>query len=80
MLKEFFKKLKFSKSKQTYPNRFVKFYQLNQKRLSKERRSTYQQKKKQGICARCSKEAVAGIVFCDYHRQKQQGYNKKARG
>ncbi len=73
-----FVKIKESKSiSNNFPNRFVKFYHLNQKRLSKERRSTYDQKKKKGICARCKREVVTGIVFCEYHQQKQKGYNRK---
>lgn len=64
---------------QTYANRFLKFYYLNHKRLIKERRSLYQKKRKQGICVRCHQPIVPGIIFCSYHRQKQQGYNHKAR-
>ncbi len=62
-----------------YPNRFVKFYHLNKKRLNNERRSSYITKKKKGICVRCNDKSVKGIVFCKYHRQKQKGYNKIAR-
>lgn len=67
-------------SENKYPNRFLKFYRLNQKRLSKERRSVYHEKKKAGICVRCQRKALEGIIFCEYHQQKQVGYNKKARG
>ena len=62
-----------------YSNRFVKFYHLNKKRLIQERRSLYHEKKKTGICVRCHQKAQEGIVFCEYHQQKQVGYNKKAR-
>lgn len=67
------------KEEKEYPDRFVKFYHLNQKRLIQERRSLYHQKKEQGICVRCHQKAQEGIVFCEYHKQKQVGYNHKAR-
>ncbi len=73
------KKTKKQKKENPYPNRFLKFYHLNQKRLSKERRSDYHQKKKEGVCTRCKQKVVEGIVFCEYHQQKQKGYNLKAR-
>lgn len=79
MIKKFLEKLKFNKSKEAYPNRFLKFYHINKKRLARERRTLYHQKKESGICARCKKKAVEGIVFCEYHQQKQKEYNKKAR-
>ncbi len=63
-----------------YSNRFVKFYHLNKKRLIQERHSLYHEKKKAGICVRCHQKALEGIVFCEYHQQKQVGYNQKARG
>ncbi len=62
-----------------YDNRFVKFYHLNKKRLNKERRGSYKSKAKGGICVRCSRKAVDGIVFCKYHRARQKEYNAKAR-
>jgi hypothetical protein len=62
-----------------YPNRFVRFYHLNQNRLNKERRGGYSERKKDGICVRCKRKAVEGIVFCEYHQQKQKEYNQKAR-
>ncbi len=67
------------KNDQKYPNRFLKFYHNNQGRLLKERKSLYHEKKQKGICVRCSKNALEGIIFCEYHQQKQVGYNKQAR-
>lgn len=67
------------KKNSTYPNRFVKFYHDNKGRLSKERKSLYYQKKQKGICVRCNRKVQEGIIFCDYHRQKQVSYNQKAR-
>mgnify|MGYP001616553970 CR=1 FL=1 len=65
--------------KEEYSNRFVRFYHLNQKRLIQERRSLYHEKKDKGICVRCNKPALEGIIFCEFHQQKQAGYNQKAR-
>jgi len=65
--------------KKKYPNRFLKFYHQNKKQLNQERRSSYLEKKKEGLCTRCKRKAVSGIVFCEYHQQKQQQYNKNAR-
>jgi hypothetical protein len=62
-----------------YPNRFLKFYHQNKKRLNKERRGSYTGRKSSGTCVRCKKPALRGIVFCEYHQQKQKEYNKKAR-
>ena len=62
-----------------YDNRFQKFYHLNKKRLNLGRRSSYSGKKKSGICVRCKRRVVPGIVFCEYHRKKQKEYNRKAR-
>ena len=78
VIKRLLKKLR-KKKTSDYDNRFVKFYHLNKKRLCKERKSTYHEKKKKGICVRCNKKAVPGIVFCKYHQGMQVGYNKKAR-
>ncbi|PIN73923.1 hypothetical protein COV20_02300 [Candidatus Woesearchaeota archaeon CG10_big_fil_rev_8_21_14_0_10_45_16] len=65
--------------KHKYPNRFLKFYHLNKKRLNNERRSLYDEKRKKGICVRCNDKAVSGIVFCSYHQKKQKKYNRIAR-
>ena len=65
--------------KKDYPNRFVKFYHENRKRLIKERRSLYKDKKESGICVRCNKKALKSIVFCRYHQERQKEYNRKAR-
>jgi nitrate/TMAO reductase-like tetraheme cytochrome c subunit len=65
--------------KKEYTNRFLKFYHENRKRLTKERKSAYHERRKSGICVRCSQKTVPGIVFCKYHRQKQKEYNRKAR-
>lgn len=77
MLKRLLSKLR--KEKKDYPNRFLKFYHQNRKRLIKERRGNYKENKKQGVCVRCSKKALEGIVFCKYHQMKQKEYNRKAR-
>ena len=80
VFKKLLQKLKGEKKEVEYPNRFLKFYHTNKGRLLKERKSTYLDKKKQGVCVRCGNKAQEGIVFCEYHQQKQVGYNKKARG
>lgn len=69
----------FKKSSEEYPNRFLKFYHTNKKRLNNERRSSYTERKQQGLCVRCHKKALPNIVFCEFHKHKQKGYNKKAR-
>jgi len=76
-----FKKLlnKVRRKKKDYPNRFLKFYHLNRKRLIKERKSLYSQKRKKGICVRCNKKSLKDLVFCSYHRARQKEYNKLAR-
>ena|GEM_PF-2749505 len=68
-----------NKSDQQLPNRFLKFYHNNKGRLLKERKSLYHDKKRNGICVRCSKKVLVGIIFCEYHQQKQVFYNKQAR-
>ncbi len=78
VFKEILQKLQ-GKSEEEYANRFLKFYHNNKGRLLKERKSSYYDKKKNGICVRCSRKALEGIIFCDYHQQKQVGYNKQAR-
>jgi hypothetical protein len=77
MLKRILKKLR--KKEEEYPNRFLKFYHQNKKKLNKGRRLSYSERKKQGICVRCKRKAISKIVFCEYHQQKQIRYNKKAR-
>lgn len=74
-----FKKIiqKFRRKK--YPNRFLKFYHQNKERLNQERRNLYLEKKKAGLCTRCNNKAIPGIVFCEYHQNKQREYNRKAR-
>lgn len=62
-----------------HSNRFLKFYYNNKKRLLKERKSLYHEKKQKGICVRCSRKVMEGIVFCEYHQQKQVWYNQKSR-
>lgn len=62
-----------------YSNRFVKFYHLNKERLNTERRGSYTERHKAGVCVRCKNKALPGIVFCEYHQNKQKEYNKKAR-
>jgi hypothetical protein len=80
--KEFLDKLKkvsISSEKKDYSNRFNRFYHLNRKRLIEERRSSYKSKKAKGICVRCNRPALSKIIFCEYHKKKQKGYNLKAR-
>ena len=72
-------KEKKTKQSERYPNRFLKFYHHNKDRLLKERKSLYHEKKQKGVCVRCHRQALAGIVFCEYHQQKQVVYNKQAR-
>ena len=79
VFKRLLQKLRGEGKEEEYPNRFLKFYHANKSRLLKERKSSYDNKKKNGICVRCSNKALEGIVFCDYHQQKQAGYNKQAR-
>jgi len=64
---------------QEYPNRFVKFYHLNKEKLNKERKGSYSRRRQTGICVRCKRKVVPGIVFCEYHQAKQKEYNQKAR-
>jgi hypothetical protein len=78
MLKKLLNKLK-RKEKKKYPNRFLKHYYLHQNKLNKERRGSYSERKKAGICVRCKEKVVPGIVFCKFHQKLQKGYNKKAR-
>lgn len=80
MFEKILQKLKGStKDSEKYANRFIKFYYNNKARLLKYRKSLYYQKKQKGICVRCNRAALEGIVFCDYHQQKQVEYNKQAR-
>jgi len=72
-------KVEVENSHKEYPNRFIKFYHLNKKRIISERHQTYAEKKQKGICVRCNKPVVLGIIFCEYHQMKQKGYNEKAR-
>ncbi len=79
--KELLEKLKGTPEPEVeYPNRFLKFYHGNKKRLLKERNKSYYDKRKEGICVRCQRSVVPSIIFCSYHQQKQVEYNKKARG
>ena len=77
--KDLLLKLKSSTENKKYANRFLKFYHNNKNRLLKERKSLYHEKKKNGICVRCNSKVLEGIIFCDYHQQKQVGYNQQAR-
>ncbi|MAG60443.1 hypothetical protein CL619_01525 [archaeon] len=61
------------------PNRFLRFYYANRKELLAERKETYNQKLKKGICVRCNSKAVSGIKYCAMHREMQREYNRKAR-
>ena len=75
--KKIVKKLR--KEEKEYPNRFLKFYHLNKKKLNKTRKGKYHDRKKAGQCIRCYRKAVEGIVFCGYHQMKQKEYNRRAR-
>ena len=82
VFEKIFQKLKEAtaeKNNPKYVNRFLKFYHHNKGRLLKERKASYYEKKKNGICVRCNKKTLEGIIFCDYHQQKQVSYNKQAR-
>ena len=76
MLRKLLEKLRIKKRA---PNRFLRFYYHNKRRLLRERKGEYYNKKKEGICVRCSKPIVKGIIFCLYHQEKQKGYNTKSR-
>ena len=65
--------------KKKYSNRFIKFYHQNKEKLNDNRRLSYSERKKKGICVRCKNKSLKGIVFCEYHQKKQKDYNKKAR-
>jgi len=52
-----------------YSNRF----------LNKERRKSYSYRKGKGICVRCKQKSLPGIIFCEFHQQKQQTYNYRSR-
>jgi len=79
--KQLLEKLNWKKRKvEPQANRFLKFYYEHKKRLLKERKSAYYERKKSGICVRCQRKVVPSIIFCSYHQQKQVGYNEKARG
>jgi len=73
------KEEKKEESSSEYPNRFLKFYYQNKERLNQERRGSYSSRKKDGTCVRCKQKSLPGIVFCEYHQQKQKEYNLKAR-
>ncbi|MBT4651085.1 hypothetical protein HOC13_01030 [Candidatus Woesearchaeota archaeon] len=76
MIKKFLKKLTGGKK---YKDRFQKFYHSNKERIQEERKLTYQEKKNKGICVRCKRKALLGIIFCNYHKQKQKQYNFSSR-
>ena len=78
MFKKILQKLRLKKEEK-YPNRFLKFYHLNKKKLIQERKGNYYSKKQSGICVRCHRPALSEIIFCVYHQEKQKGYNMKAR-
>lgn len=61
------------------PNRFLRFYYANRKELLAERKETYNEKAKKGICVRCKTKAVEGIKYCPVHQEKQKNYNRRAR-
>ena len=77
MIKRWLQKL--TKKEKKYPNRFLKFYYENKDDLLKERKSLYYERQKAGICVRCKKPALSGVVFCEYHQLKHKEYNTKAR-
>jgi hypothetical protein len=74
------KKLRFKQVKaKDAPNRFLKFYYTHREDLLKERREIYYEKVKNGECIRCTRRAIKRIKFCNYHRKKQEEYNRIAR-
>jgi len=76
MLRKLLEKLRIKKKA---PNRFLRFYYHNKRRLLHERKGVYYHKKKDGICVRCNQPIVKGIIFCSYHQEKQKSYNAKSR-
>ncbi len=79
VIKKIIDKVKKKLTDKKYSNRHLKFYHENKNRLIKERQNKYHQKRKFGVCVRCKKQVVPGIVFCEYHQNKQKEYNQKAR-
>jgi hypothetical protein len=58
-----------------FKDRFQKFYYYHRGDLNKFRRSTYQQKKKKGICVKCKKKSLASSIFCAFHLNRSRVYN-----
>lgn len=77
MIRKLLEKLRLRKRE--YPNRFLKFYYLNKKRLIAERRQAYHAKRETGICVRCHQPSLPEIIFCSYHQECHKKYNLKAR-
>ncbi|MBR9693210.1 hypothetical protein GOV07_04775 [Candidatus Woesearchaeota archaeon] len=60
----------FGETPSGYKDRFQKFYFSHRERLNDERRNAYDEKKRKGICVRCSDKAVRDSVFCRDHRER----------
>jgi len=58
-------------------DRFAKFYWLHRPALNTFRRSSYQQKKRKGICVKCKKAALKTSIFCSKHLAKSRVYNRR---
>jgi hypothetical protein len=69
-----FKKVSVSKK---FKDRFQKFYYQHRPDLNKFRRSTYQDKKRKGICVKCKKKSLSSSIFCAYHLRKSRVYNAR---
>jgi hypothetical protein len=67
-----FKRVSVSKK---FKDRFQKFYYLHRGDLNKFRRSTYEQKKKKGICVKCKKKSLSTSIFCAHHLNRSRVYN-----
>ena len=67
-----FKRVTVSKK---FKDRFQKFYYYHRGDLNKFRRSSYQQKKKKGICVKCKKKSLASSIFCAFHLNRSRVYN-----
>lgn len=58
-----------------FKDRFQKFYYYHRGDLNRFRRSSYQQKKKKGICVKCKKKSLSTSIFCAHHLNRSRVYN-----
>ena len=58
-------------------NRFQKFYYLHRPAINTFRRSLYKDRKKKGICVKCTKKSLKTSIFCALHLRKSRVYNKR---